>query len=510
MIKRYLVPCITFALGIGLVGGESHAEDLTSLSPTLAWVQNASDNSHAESSPMARNAAQSVDGHANFAVQPNQDRAELPDENDIDTAKTYNLPDLIDLAERINPTTYIAWQKAKQAALAVKMANATFYPTITGTVVGGYHRYSAPLPNILGNTVTVNDSAWGTAEILSLQWLAFDFGQRNAAFSAAKQAAVAANMLYSGSHQKLILNVAQAYYVYASASENLKFADAAVQNARLVQAAVSKRYAHGLTTSVQVAQATQAVDQAILRQVQAQGEKSNDYQILLSTVGVHVPLKIDTGNFMNRSLPKFASTPVDAAIRQALARRPDVAAAYETMMAAQTGIKAARANFMPKIFAAANVTWGSSSFSLAGLPALSQQGVGDSVLLGITVPLFDGGLRDAQLQDAESKAAVARSDFQRVQYAAVTEIVTARNGLRTALQSYHAATALVDASQITYNAALAAYNKGMGTIDAATTADTALLNARQSQIDARAAVLISAIKLAFVLGKLTSNHDAAQ
>jgi outer membrane protein TolC len=114
------------------------------------------------------------------------------------------------------------------------------------------------------------------------------------------------------------------------------------------------------------------------------------------------------------------------------------------------------------------------------------------------------------LQDAESKAAVARSDFQRVQYAAVTEIVTARNGLRTALQSYHAATALVDASQITYNAALAAYNKGMGTIDAATTADTALLNARQSQIDARAAVLISAIKLAFVLGKLTSNHDAAQ
>jgi hypothetical protein len=115
-MKRYLVPCVTFVLGIGLVGGESHAEGLTSLSPPLAWMQSVSDNGQAESSVGAQNAAQSVDAYGNFSIQPNQDRAELPDEKDIDTAKTYNLPDLIDLAERINPTTYIAWQKAKQAA----------------------------------------------------------------------------------------------------------------------------------------------------------------------------------------------------------------------------------------------------------------------------------------------------------------------------------------------------------------------------------------------------------
>jgi hypothetical protein len=46
----------------------------------------------------------------------------------IDSRKVYLLPDLIDIAERLNPQTKIAWQRAKQALAGVGLAESTYYP----------------------------------------------------------------------------------------------------------------------------------------------------------------------------------------------------------------------------------------------------------------------------------------------------------------------------------------------------------------------------------------------
>jgi outer membrane protein TolC len=127
--------------------------------------------------------------------------------------------------------------------------------------------------------------------------------------------------------------------------------------------------------------------------------------------------------------------------------------------------------------------------------------------VGVTVPLYDSGLRAAQVKEAESRSETAADEFQRVQTAAVTEIVAAHNALRTALESHRAATALVGAAATTYDAAFAAYRSGVGTVDAAIAADTALLDARGAQAEAHAAALISAVNLAFVVGSLTSRES---
>lgn len=89
----------------------------------------------------------------------------------------------------------------------------------------------------------------------------------------------------------------------------------------------------------------------------------------------------------------------------------------------------------------------------------------------------------------------------------MTEIVAAPNALLTVLESYRAAMALVAAASMTYETALAAHRSGVSTIDVATTADTALLDARQAQGDACAATLGSSVNLAFVVGALTSRNN---
>lgn len=55
----------------------------------------------------------------------------------IDVERRYDLPQLIDLAQSINPATRSAWHRARQAAIAVGMTEATYLPLITASVVGG-------------------------------------------------------------------------------------------------------------------------------------------------------------------------------------------------------------------------------------------------------------------------------------------------------------------------------------------------------------------------------------
>ena len=64
----------------------------------------------------------------------------LPTYPPADTKIVYDLPALIDLAQRRNPATRIAWERARAAAAAVGLAEAQYYPTLAliASYGGGY------------------------------------------------------------------------------------------------------------------------------------------------------------------------------------------------------------------------------------------------------------------------------------------------------------------------------------------------------------------------------------
>jgi outer membrane protein TolC len=105
-------------------------------------------------------------------------------------------------------------------------------------------------------------------------------------------------------------------------------------------------------------------------------------------------------------------------------------------------------------------------------------------------------------------AAASRETFEKTKDDAAREIVVSAETLRSALASYQAATALVSAAAITYDAAHDAYRAGLGNVTEATAADSGLLAARQAQADAHAAALVAAANLAFMLGDMTSGSVA--
>jgi len=444
-----------------------------------------------------------------FRLSANAEVALPPPTTDISDTKAYDLAGLIDIAQTHNPSTRIAWQSARQAALASGMVEATYLPLISANVIGGYQKYDNPLPVGIGNIQQISSTTKGISPQLALQWLVFDFGQRGALHESAKHNSTAANILFNGVHQKIVHDVTQAYFLYGAARSRVGIAGQTVANSRDILDAAQARLKTGLGNTVEEAQANQQLAQARFALVQAEGTEGNAYQALLRAMGISPLTKVRIKATSGRSLPASIGAPTEKMIEAALVRRPDVLASLSAMKASRAGITAAQAEFMPKVYLGAIAAGGNSSLSAANLPNLAQISSASGVMLGASVPLFDGGLRATQLKNAESLAAASEDTFNKVRDDAAREIVIAANTLRSALASYTAATALAQAAQTTYDAAFSAYKAGIGTISVATEASSGLLTARVAQSDAHAASLVAAANLAFALGAMTSSDVAS-
>ena len=79
---------------------------------------------------------------ANTAVQ-------LPSPADIDPNHVYSLVELIDIAQRRNPATRVAWEQARQAAINVGIARAAYLPALTASALAGYEHLAFPFPSNL-------------------------------------------------------------------------------------------------------------------------------------------------------------------------------------------------------------------------------------------------------------------------------------------------------------------------------------------------------------------------
>ncbi len=442
-------------------------------------------------------------GASDFSVARNPEA--LGKGTDVRVNATYNLAQLIDLAQKSNPSTRIAWEHARQAALAVGMVEASFLPVLTGNIIGGWSEVVTPLPDLEGRTRNLTTTVSGAQANLALQWLVFDFGERQAWREAAKQNALAANVGFNGTHQALIYAVTQAYYRYDLAVTSVRLAEQALRNSREVKSAADARMRNGTGTKIEVAQAKQLAAQAKLRRVQTEDARLDAYQELIGAVGVSPRSQIRIVSVANQRLPAASAMPTDRIIETALARRPDVLASYAAVKASKANERAADAAFLPKVYLSGVAASNQSGFQVDNLPDIGAMSSSTGVFVGISIPIYDGGIRSSSRKRAQSQTAAARAGLEQTRQTATREIVIASDNLRSALEAYSAASELKAAANLTYDAAFDAYRNGLGTITDVTIADTGLLEARQAQADAHAAALVAAASLAFSLGAMTSS-----
>jgi outer membrane protein len=465
-----------------------------------------------------RPAATGASTAGSWVLPPNPAVATVSAPPPLDPEHAYTLPELIDIAQSSHPETRIAWDQARHAALAAGIAASTYLPQVSAAVVGG-HRHSNGPGSVAGVDVDRSLSASGSASALTLQWLMFDFGERDAVVEAARQVSLASNIAFTAVHQQVIHAVSLAFYAHTSAQARVRTAEQALKNAQDVQAAAEDRQKRGVGTVVEVAQARQATAQAQLAAVQARGGVQNAYQSLVAAMGVSPLSKFRVADVSQRTLSATASLSVERIVADALARRPDVQAAYAAEKASAAGIRAAEADFKPKIFLSATSAYNSGRLGLTSIPSvgsvpptsnISSNQWSNTVLFGLVVPLYDAGLRDSRLRQARVEADKAQATSERIREEAVREIVTAQTAVETSLAAHDASKALETAARTTYDAAFDAYRHGVGTVTAVTVAATQLLQASDATTDAYNGALAAAATLAFATGSLGSAPGKTQ
>jgi len=453
-------------------------------------------------------------GIADYAVTPDGGMPIAIAAPKLDASHNYSLPELINIAQLSNPVTRAAWQRAREAAAAAGAVEASYLPILTADVLAGYAVTSATAPGIDTSLISVPSGTVTTKGVqaspaLAVKWLLFDFGGRDAALASAQQLSFAANVNFNAAHQKLIFDVSNGFYQYSAARSQTRINREALDNAKVVLTASEARLGQGVATTMEVAQAKQVVAQAEFDLTQAVGRERNTYHYLLESMGISPTTTIKVQDISGRPLPRAVPVDLDNLIVASLQRRPDVQAAFARVKANKEGIAAARAEFMPKVAVTGTVNQTIGHYSVndsrfGSLASIDVNQPNAALLMGVSIPIFDGGLRDARMDAAIAQAAASEQEFAQLQNLAAREIVVAYDVLRTSLSGHAAATALVNAAQTNYDAALNYYKNGLGTLADISIAQTGLLKAQYARAQARSDSLSAAATMAFATGQLTN------
>jgi outer membrane protein len=422
----------------------------------------------------------------------------------IDPARTYELAELIDLAQRSNPETRDAWERARKAALAVDLVESAYLPQISAEAVAGYEHATFPIPSNLAPSARFTVDTRELIPTLAIRWLLFDFGRRANAATAARADSFVANVTFTGAHQKLIFAVSRDYFALSAARGRLHVAEDAFKNAQIVEDAVRTRRKQGFATIVEVAQAARQTAEARFNVVRTTGDEHSAYHALIASMGIAPTATINVADNSSKPLPPTPAQTVDQFVTSAMSNRPDVIAALGRLRGGQAKLDEARADYKPTIALDARGFENIGAASVDGSRYFSVNKPGGSILLKFSWPLFDGGAREARVGIARSDVNAARDQLDQARNTAVKQVTDAYDALETGFAEHASATALQEAARTAYDAALDAYGHGIGTYTDLVNSETALTRSQSALGDAHADVFTAAAALAFATGSISA------
>lgn len=359
-----------------------------------------------------------------------------------------------------HPETRLAWLASAAQRERLGVANAAYLPTLD--------------LNASASQQHGDRSGSNSAADLSLGWLLYDFGGRDASRRAAEHTLAALDASQADTVQFLFLRTVEAYFQWFAADAQLTAAQEAETAAQETLRAADARQRIGSGTREEMLQAQTALSSARLTTLRQQGAREfarGRINVLLG-LSVTTPLALATpAAAAPRPLPAF-----EPLLAQARRQRPDLQALARRIDAAAAARDQQRAAGRPtlSLFASEGVQEGDSGSSQSG-----------SIGLRMQAPLFTGFRQQHQTQLAERQLDLADAELQRQQQAVEEALWLAWQNLNTANATLTATDDLVTAATESLRGAQARYRAGVGQLINVLNAQSALADARQQQARAR-------------------------
>src|SRR6266849_3124672 len=272
-----------------------------------------------------------------------------------DANKRYELPELIDLAQRVNPGTRVAWEAARRAALGVGLVESEYFPVLAISALGGYQSLGIAVPKTVVSDGFFRLDLAQAVPALNLKWLLLDFGRRGSAWDAAKERLLAANLGFNRKHQQIAFGVQRAFYGLTSIRARIAVAQSSLDAARAVEEATERRLQSGLATRPELALARQQTAQATF-ELEEVVDKERDAQVTLAeSLGIPPTTPVQLTDFSALPSPAVLQDPVEKTIDLALEKRPDLIARVAALRASEAEVGRARAAYWPTLSLVADV-----------------------------------------------------------------------------------------------------------------------------------------------------------
>ena len=421
----------------------------------------------------------------------------------VDPEKTYALSELIDLAQRTNPETRVAWERARQAAIAVGLAEGTYYPALAAAATGAVVHVPLPLPQtftVIPNAVTAD--ARFVIPALSLEWILLDFGRRGALVDAARALTMEAIAGFNAKHQQIVFGVTREFHALTAVRGKVAAARAALTAAQSLEDAAGVRKQHGLATLPEALQAQEETARATYDLEDALAAEHDARMELLETIGIRPGTPIEIADDSQEPLPSALEESVDEAIDRALSQRPDLIAGLASLRAKEAEVRRARADYWPRLVARSAVAGNIGELKVDDGAFQSVHGLQYDGGFRFEWSLFEGFERRNKVRLAESMRQEAEDELDHAKDKAVREVWKAYDDTKVALVKHRAATALLAASEKAWAATLDSYRNGLATFPDVRESERNLTRARTLDQAARAEVLTRAAAFAFSTGDL--------
>jgi Outer membrane protein len=315
---------------------------------------------------------------------------------------------------------------------------------------------------------------------------------------------IAANWTHNSTIQDIVLQVQQAYYQYLNARALAAAEEATLKEAQTNLQASDERHNAGVATISDVLQARTQVSQAQLALEGTRGQIQTVRGELAIALGVRPDAQFDTKGELPEKLPlEQVSQTIDALIKEAWEKRPDLASSRAEAEAALAHTRSIKGEGLPTIVStgsAQNVHYLNPNFTANNY----------SVGLAVRFPLFTGFRHTNDVRQAQADAEAARSRTKSLQQQVALQVWTSYFNLRTSAERVQTSNDLLASAQQAYEATFGRYRAGVGNIQEVLSSQSALENARAQQIQAKTDWLLSLAQLSHDTGTLWLSTEGAK
>lgn len=299
----------------------------------------------------------------------------------------------------------------------------------------------------------------------------------------------------------LISEVARVYLSLQTLDEQIDIARQSIESRQESYRIFKRRYEVGASSLLELTQVETLLMQARLLLSQLQQQRGDFLNALVVLVGkpmdFNVPGRVTKASYSKGGAVDTAFSPIAIGLpSEVLLRRPDIVAAEHRLRSSQANIAAARAAYFPRI--ALTTGAGTASAQLSGL-----FGGGSGTWLFspvISLPIFDGGARAANLQAAEVRSQIALVEYEKAIQQAFKEVSDALNHRLRLQEQVHLGQRVVQIQQERARLSQLRYDSGAVSYLDVLDAQRELLSAQQQLAQDQGGLRLSEVALYSALG----------